>query len=98
MQGKRVVLTGATGGIGRAIAVDLAQAGANMIIVGRRRGPLEETITALGETGTKAEAMLCDLTDDVSIEHLATRIIDTHGGVDILVNNAGFSSQVRSVR
>lgn len=91
LQGKRALVTGGGTGIGRALAIDLAEAGAELAICGRRRAPLEETVAAAGGT---VRAHVADLTDTDDIGRLAAEV----GPVDILVNNAGFSSRVRSTR
>ena len=90
-QGKRALITGAGTGIGRQLALDLAGAGAEVAICGRRRGPLDETMR-LAEGGIDAH------TADLADPDEAFRLADAVGPVDILVNNAGFSSIVRSTR
>lgn len=94
LAGRTALVTGGGSGIGRAIAIDFAAAGAEVITCGRRRGPLEETVALMG-SGT---ARTADLTDPDDIERLAKVLAVEHGGVDILINNAGFSSKVRSAR
>lgn len=95
LNGRTALVTGAGSGIGRAIARDLAAAGAVVIVCGRRRAPLQDTISVMNGAGT---AITCDLTDHRAIEALAQEIHADHGAVDILVNNAGFSSKIRSAR
>jgi len=90
-QGKRALVTGAGTGIGAQLALDLAAAGAEVAICGRRSGPLEETARLAG--GGMA-VHTADLTDPDEAFRLAGAV----GPVDILVNNAGFSSLVRSAR
>ena len=90
-QGKRALITGAGTGIGRKLALDLAAAGAEVAICGRRPGPLEETAQTAGGGMAVHPA---DLTDPDE----AFRLAEAVGPVDILVNNAGFSSNVRSTR
>ena len=90
-QGKRALITGAGTGIGRQLALDLAGAGAEVAICGRRRGPLDETVRL---AGGGIDAHTADLADPDE----AFRLADAVGPVDILVNNAGFSSIVRSTR
>lgn len=93
----RALVTGGGTGIGRAIAIDLANAGAEVIICGRRSAPLEQTVKEVESAGGTARYVITDMADPKSIEALAKDLLD-QGGVDILVNNAGFSSQVRSAR
>jgi NAD(P)-dependent dehydrogenase (short-subunit alcohol dehydrogenase family) len=88
---KRVVVTGASSGIGREAALKLGEAGAQVVLVSRTREKLEEVaeeIDRLGGTGHVHPADLSDLDD---IDRVAQEILDEHGGVDVLVNNAGRS-------
>ena len=98
LQGQTAFVTGGGTGIGRAVAIDLAAAGAKVIVCGRRMEPLEETVQAVKDAGGTASAVACDLTDAEAIEACAQALLAEHGTIDILVNNAGFSSIVRSVR
>ena len=90
-QGRRALVTGAGSGIGYKLALDLAEAGAEVAICGRRREPLEETARL---AGGGIEVHTADLADPDE----AFRLAEAVGPVDILVNNAGFSSIVRSTR
>ncbi len=98
LQGQTAFVTGGGTGIGRAIAIDFAAAGAKVIVCGRRAGPLEETVQAIADAGGTASAMTCDLTDPDAIEQCAQVLLAEHGTIDILINNAGFSSKIRSTR
>jgi short-subunit dehydrogenase len=82
LNGSRVLLTGATGGIGHAIARALHGRGAELILTGRRREVLDELVSELGE---RAEARALDLSDAEAV----TRFPDEVGRVDVLVANAG---------
>jgi NADP-dependent 3-hydroxy acid dehydrogenase YdfG len=94
--GKKALVTGGGTGIGRAIALDLSEAGATVTVCGRRKEPLEETVNlAAGKPGPM-DAMVCDLMEPDAIEELAQALIQRQQGVDILINNAGFSSKVRN--
>lgn len=91
LTGKRILLTGASSGIGEAGAYKLARAGAHVIVVARRKELLDgvaDTITAAGGT---ASALPCDLSDLDAIDALVADVLDRFGGVDVLVNNAGRS-------
>ena len=98
LNGRNALVTGGGSGIGRAVALDLASAGAWVTVCGRRSKPLDETVRMIFEVGGEADSIACDLTDPGAIESLAKTLIQMRGGVDLLVNNAGFSSKVRSTR
>jgi NAD(P)-dependent dehydrogenase (short-subunit alcohol dehydrogenase family) len=86
LQGKRALVTGATSGLGRAIALRLASDGAEVIVHGRDAGRGAETVEAIRSTGGKASFVQADLGDAASVARLAEQV----GQVDVLVNNAGF--------
>ncbi len=91
LSGLKVVLTGATGGVGRAVAERLAMAGAEMLVIGRRSGPLEELASQLG-----ARALVGDLSERQFIERFPDRIGELWDtGPDVLVNNAGLFELAR---
>ncbi|TVL92273.1 SDR family NAD(P)-dependent oxidoreductase [Streptomyces sp. SAJ15] len=85
LRGKVAVVTGAGTGIGRATARDLAAAGARVVAVGRRPGPLAET--ADGFPGI--HPLAADITADTAPDDIVRSVLDSHGRLDILVNNAG---------
>ena len=93
-----VLITGGGTGIGRAIAIHLAQAGARVVVVGRRKAPLDETVAEINAHDGQANAITCDLSLPKKIDSLGERLIEQFGAIDILVNNAGFSSKIRSTR
>ena len=97
LSGKIALVTGAGTGIGKAIAIDLATAGATVLICGRRLELLQETINAFPGSAT-GRAYAADLTDPQAAKEMAATIEQAFGAVDILINNAGFSSKVRSAR
>jgi len=80
----RVLITGATGGIGQAIAQALAARGATLIVSGRRLEVLQRLVEELGGAGV-VRAVACDLSDRAAVERLTSEA----GGVDVLVANAG---------
>lgn len=84
--GKRVLVTGASSGVGRAAAALLADEGAVVLAVARREDELDRLAA---ETG--AHALPCDLTDPGAIDALTDDVLTRFGGVDVLVNNAGHS-------
>lgn len=85
------IVTGASQGLGRAVAVALAQNGAHVVCLARNADKLAETVAAIEAAGGKGEALPCDVTDRAAA---AAAIEDTnkkHGRLDILVNNAGIT-------
>jgi 3-oxoacyl-[acyl-carrier protein] reductase len=89
LAGQVAIITGAGRGIGAAIARRLGGMGAQAILCGRTREPLESTARSISQHGGEAEVAQCDVTDLRAVEELAKRTEATHGRVDILVNNAG---------
>ena len=89
LAGQVAVVTGGGHGIGSAIAAKLAGLGATAVITGRNLSRLESTARAIGESGGKAEAVACDVTELRAVEGLAREVEKRHGRIDILVNNAG---------
>ena len=90
-QNKMAVITGASSGIGRAIAVDLAQRGAKVVLAARREGKLIEVVNAIKEKGGEAVYCVTDVTQDSMCQKLINTAIDHYGKLDILVCNAGIS-------
>jgi NAD(P)-dependent dehydrogenase (short-subunit alcohol dehydrogenase family) len=97
VSGKVVLVTGASTGIGRAASVQLAAAGAQVLVVARSEDLLTELVDEIGAAGGTAVAYRCDMTDFEQIDALVTKVLDRHGRVDVLVNNAGMSIR-RKVR
>ena len=100
---KTVVITGSGTGIGQAIAKKFAEFGANIVIMGRRKEPLEQTaeilrkiITTAHSTGKVAVFSGIDVADEVGINSMFESINEQFGGVDIIVNNAGVSGPVKT--
>jgi len=88
LTGKRALVTGASGGIGGAIARVLHGAGAEVGVSGTRQGPLDELAASLGG---RVHVLVCDLSDPEAVEALPKRATEAMGGVDVLVNNAGIT-------
>jgi NADP-dependent 3-hydroxy acid dehydrogenase YdfG len=95
LQGKVAWLTGAGSGIGRAGAQTLAEAGATVIVSGRTREGLDETVELVTEAGGRAEAVTLDVADKAAVARVGAEIAARHGGVDILVNSAGLNLSTR---
>ncbi len=91
LRGKRVLITGASSGIGEAGAQRFAREGAEVIIVARRAQLLDEVAAGIADNGGIATAFACDLADLDAVDALAETVLQRFGGVDILVNNAGRS-------
>lgn len=88
LDGKKALITGASGGIGGAIASALHAQGATVALSGTRTGPLEELRDALGE---RASIHPCNLSDMGAVDALPKDVEGALGGLDILVNNAGIT-------
>ena len=95
LQGKVAWITGAGTGIGLAGARALAQAGATVVLSGRRVAMLAEAARLIGEAGGKAEVEMLDVSDTAAVAQVAERVLARHGRVDILVNSAGINSTTR---
>src|SRR6056297_1668622 len=88
LNGKNALVTGASGGIGGAIAKALYDAGATVALSGTRVAPLEELAASLGD---RAHVLPCNLSDAEAVTALPKQAADAMGSVDILVNNAGIT-------
>jgi len=89
LAGQVAVVTGAGRGIGKAIAMNLAELGARTVLCGRSREALEQTSNIIQNSGGQTSVIECDVTDLHSVESLADRVERTFQRLDILVNNAG---------
>lgn len=90
LSGQTALVTGASGGIGRAIALSLATAGANVVIHGcSNRESLQQLAQQIEKLGRKVLILQADLTDAVALEKLAADAWQWQGSLDLLVNNAG---------
>jgi len=86
---KIVVITGAGRGLGRAMAIGFAKAGAHVVAASRTRSQLEETAALIGETGRKCLIVPTDVTKSVQVNAMIAAGIAEFGRIDVLVNNAG---------
>ncbi len=89
--GKRILITGASSGIGEAGALKLAGQGARVIVVARRRELLDSVVERITAAGGEATAIACDLSELDAVDALVADVDERFGGVDVLINNAGRS-------
>src|SRR5687768_14458165 len=91
LDGRRVLVTGGNRGLGRAFALALAEAGADVAIAGRDAGRNDRVVTEITDRGRRGLAVTADITrrEDVTamVEHVTAEL----GGIDVLVNNAGIA-------
>jgi 3-oxoacyl-[acyl-carrier protein] reductase len=88
LSGKVAIVTGASRGIGRGVAMMLASRGAHVVATARGENAVE-TVSQIQGAGHRAEAATLEVTDAASIDALITGVLQRHGRIDILVNNAG---------
>jgi NAD(P)-dependent dehydrogenase (short-subunit alcohol dehydrogenase family) len=88
---KRILITGASSGVGRATAARLAGQGATVLLVARREQRLVKLRDEIVEAGGEAAHRACDLSSREEVDGLVRWVLDGYGGVDVLINNAGCS-------
>jgi thioester reductase-like protein/NAD(P)-dependent dehydrogenase (short-subunit alcohol dehydrogenase family) len=91
LQGRHVIITGASSGIGRASAIAIAERGATVFALARNADALDQLVAEVRANGGQAHAFTCDVTDSTSVEHTVKDILGRFDHVDYLVNNAGRS-------
>jgi NAD(P)-dependent dehydrogenase (short-subunit alcohol dehydrogenase family) len=91
LRGKLALITGASKGLGKAMALALAEAGADLILVSRNRELLEETAVAARASGSQAECFAADVSSEEQVRELEQKVRNRHGQLDILINNAGIN-------
>jgi len=91
LSGKRAMVTGASRGIGKSIAVTLGAAGATVVCIARNREKLQETADIITQQGGTAEVYPCDVVDTDAVQNLFDTFIKKWERLDILVNNAGIT-------
>lgn len=89
LEGKSAIVTGASRGIGRAIALGLAREGCNLVISARGGELLEATATEICELGVKVDALVQDAVEPDAGERLVKAAVGAFGGIDVVVNNVG---------
>jgi len=91
LTGKVAVVTGGGTGLGEAIAKALAEAGASLVLCGRRQEPLQRVAAGIRSSGGMAIAVATDVTQKNDVEDMVSRALQEFGKIDILVNNAGIN-------
>lgn len=89
LEDKTAVISGASHGLGRSIALKLAALGAHAALIARRPAPLTQVAEAIRERGGQASVYPCDVADSAQVRAAAAQIQSAFGAVDILINNAG---------
>ncbi len=89
LDGKVALVTGASSGIGRASALELARRGAKVVVGARRLGPLDELVRQLEDEGCTAKAIQADINVEDDVRRLVSEATETFGSLDIAFNNAG---------
>jgi 3-oxoacyl-[acyl-carrier protein] reductase len=98
LEGRIALVTGASRGIGRAIAAELAARGATVVLGARDESKLAEAVGAITAAGGRAGAVALDVADRASVEAAFARILEEHGRIDGLVNNAGITRDTLLLR
>ena len=89
---KVVVISGASHGLGQAVAQDLASRGAHVVMVARGEARLRQAADAIRASGGAATVLPCDVSDVLQVRQAAAKVAESFGAVDILVNNAGIAA------
>jgi len=97
LEGKIALVTGASRGLGKAMAIALAEAGADVACHSREQGGAAETILAISSIGRKAIETIGDMADHETPDQLISEVLATFGRIDILVNNAGMIRRAQAV-
>jgi NAD(P)-dependent dehydrogenase (short-subunit alcohol dehydrogenase family) len=91
LQGRTAVITGASKGLGKEMALALAGAGAKVALVSRNQAQLESVAAAARTLGTEAEVFVADVTDEAAVQKTEAAVMSRFGKVQILINNAGLN-------
>ena len=91
LNGRVAVITGASKGLGKAMALSLAAEGAKIVLIARNAGPLEEAAAEVRALGVEAVAITADVADEAQVERLRAAVVTRFGPVHIVINNAGMN-------
>ena len=91
LDGKVAIVTGGNGGIGLGMAAGLAEAGAQVVIVGRNTDKSRQAAQTLVAKGWVADFLPADVADEAAVENLVAKVVERHARLDILINNAGIN-------
>jgi NAD(P)-dependent dehydrogenase (short-subunit alcohol dehydrogenase family) len=91
LTGKVAIVTGGSGGFGKAVSIGLAVHGADVVVTSRTLASLEETAAEVRKQGKKALPISCDVSDPKSVEAMVKRAVDEFGKIDILITSAGIA-------
>ncbi len=91
MKNKVIIITGASSGIGKALAFAFGQAGANIVITGRKKEPLFEVSDELTKQGINNLAIISDVSIEADNIEVVNKTVEKYGKIDVLINNAGIS-------
>src|SRR5918997_314596 len=89
LNGKRLFITGGSRGLGREMALAIADAGADVILVGRDPSSLEQTAGAIRGLGRQAWTMVADVSKPAECEQTCQTALERHAPIDIVINNVG---------
>ena len=92
LDGHVVIVTGGGTGLGRAMVMALARAGAELVIAARRQAPIDEAVAEVEAMGGKALAIITDVSDSGQVDRMVAGTLERFGKVDVLINNAGRTS------
>ncbi len=94
---KKAIVTGAGRGIGRALAIGLAEAGADVALLSRTEDDLKETANIISELGRKSLVLPTDVTSRTEVQQAIQKVVQEWGAIDILVNNAGMNIRSKAL-
>src|ERR1700757_3698736 len=89
LDGKRALITGGSRGLGRAMAQALAEAGADLVLVGREEANLKSASQGLSALGNRVDYLAADMSAPVEAEHACRNVLSAYAPIDILINNVG---------